>query len=1020
LREIRKTVTIVFSDLKGSTAMGEKLDSEALREVMTRYFETMRAILEAHGGRVEKYIGDAIMAVFGLPRLHEDDAIRAVRAAADMRAALVRLNDELELAFGVRLANRTGVNTGEVVSGDPSQGQRLVVGDPVNLAARLEQAAPANEVLIGDTTYRLVRDAVDVERVEPLSLKGKSGAVTAYRLLRVALGEALARRHDTPLVGRARELELLEGALSEAAEARACILTLVIGDAGIGKTRLTGELARRLDGRARILRGRCLPYGQGITFWPLAEVVREAASIGDGDSLQLARNKLDALCDDREVVERVASAIGLSREQFSVEDLFWAVRKLFEALASEVPLLVVFDDLHWAEETFLDLVEHLEASAREAPILLVGCSRHDLLEQRPELASRPAGRLIELRPLSYEESRLVAEAALGGGNVAPDVILAVERAAEGNALFLEQLLSMLVDEGGLRLVDGVWVATTSLAMIQTPPNVQALMAARLDGLTEEERSVAEVASVIGQIFPVDAITALVPDAVRERASALLERLANKRLLAPVSEEQADRYRFAHVTIRDAAYQAMLKRSRASLHERFVEWADTRTDRDVEYEEIRGWHLEQAYLYLAALGPLDAHGIELGVRAANQLSSAGRRAFGRGDMRAAAGILRRAAALLPDLSPLRLELLPDLGEALLDLGEFRLAGEVLNEAVDAAALIGDAPLLAEARLVRLLVERHAAEPESWEAEVLREASRALPVFEAGGAHAELARTWRLLGYVHSTACRYGEAAVAAQRAIEQARLALDARQEARAATTYATAALYGPTPAEEAIRRCEEIVASELGDRQAEGLVLCALAQLHAMRGEIDRGRELYRSARAVLEDVGGVVAAASTSLDSASVEMLAGDPAAAEAELRRDYETLERMGEKYILPTIAALLGEAICAQGRYEEAATLSATAEAIGAPDDVDAQALWRCVRARTLAQNGSFAAAEELAREAVELLERTDALVLQADALTALSDVLNLSGQQDEAAETRARAAALYAAKGNLVRTSVAPVG
>src|ERR671930_760421 len=346
-QEVRKTVTIVFSDLKGSTNLGEALDSESLREVMNRYFAEMRQVLEDHGGRVEKYIGDAVMAVFGLPTLHEDDALRAVRAAHGMKRALETLNDELERGWGVRLQNRTGVNTGEVVAGDPSAGQRLVVGDAVNVAARLEQAAPAMEVLLGELTYRLVRDAVEVEAVEPLELKGKSERVPAYRLVSVGMGEGYARRADSPLVGREAELAALRAAFDEAVALRECRLVSPLADAGVGKSRLVEAFTTSLEGEARIGRGRCLPYGKGITFWPLVELVRDAAGIGEDDPPDAARAKLAGLVADEAVVERVSAAVGLSDAQFPVEELFWGARKLVCALARERPLVVVFDDVHW-------------------------------------------------------------------------------------------------------------------------------------------------------------------------------------------------------------------------------------------------------------------------------------------------------------------------------------------------------------------------------------------------------------------------------------------------------------------------------------------------------------------------------------------------------------------------------------------------------------------------------------------------------------------------------------------------
>jgi class 3 adenylate cyclase/predicted ATPase len=1011
-REVRKTVTIVFSDLKGSTAMGEQLDSESLRELMTDYFESMRAILERHGGRVEKYIGDAIMAVFGLPRLHEDDALRAVRAAAEMRDELHRLNDRLEDTWGVRLTARIGVNTGEVVAGDPASGQRLVIGDPVNVAARLEQAAPAREVLIGEPTYRLVRDAVVVEEVEPLPLKGKSEPVPAYRLVSVPGGEGVARRLDSRLVGRDTELGALEAAFATAVRERRCVLTAVLGDAGLGKTRITAELAARLEGTARVVRGRCLPYGQGITFWPLVEAVRDLAAITDGDDLGAARAKLADVLADEAAADRVASAVGLSDEQYPVEELFWGARKLVEGLAREQPFVLVLDDLHWAESTFLDLVEHLAEAVDAVPFLLVGCARPDVLDQRPEFAAPPARRLV-LGQLSEPDAERVVEALLGGEAVAADVTERVVAAAEGNALFLEQLVSMLLDERQLQLVDGTWRAAEALDELAAPPTIQALMAARLDGLSDEERTVIEAASVAGQTFPIEAVEQLVPDALRERVRQHLQVLAGKRLLEPVPDGANDRVRFRHTMIRDAAYGGLLKRGRATLHERFVEWADASpTLRDVEYEEIRGWHLEQAYRYLSELGPLDAHGIELGVRASQRLASAARRAFARGDMPAAVGLFQRAAALVPELSPHRLELFPDLGEALMDLGEFQEAERVLDEAAESAVLLNDANLLAEARLVRLLVRRYTTDPRGWTEGVERETAQAIPLFLATGDHSGLCRAWRLLVYVHATASRAAEAAAAASQVIEHAALAGDRRRQGLGATTYATASLYGSTPVTEAIAECVRIVDQDLGDRQAEGLVLSALAYLYAMNGEAERARECHEHALAILEDLGRTVLAAAAAVESWGVLMLAGEPAAAEARLRHDYDVLERMGEKLYLPTVAALLGQAIYAQGRYAEAGTLAKLARAQAPEDDVDAQALWRSLNAKVLAREGRIPEAERLARQAVEKLHGSDAVVMQADALTDLGEVLRLAGRMDEAHAALEEAVALYERKGNRV--------
>ena len=992
----RKLVTVVFCDLAGSTSLGETLDSESLRAVMTRYFEEMRGVLDSHGGVVEKYIGDAVMAVFGLPVVREDDAVRAVTAAEEMRTALNRLNDELERGWGVRLTARTGVNTGEVVSGDPTEEEHLVVGDAVNVAARLEQAAGPMEILIGPLTYRLVREAVDVEPVEPLELKGKAEPVPAYRLLGLAQSDGAAQGTAAPLVGRERELRLLLREHMLAAAEGHCRLATVLGDAGVGKSRLLAALNDSLAG-CLLLRGRCLAYGRGITFWPLREAVRQAAAISDDETPEGALEKLRDLAGPEAIgtgaVERVASAIGLSGGQFPVHEVFWGARKLVEAIAARGPLVLAFEDVHWAETTFLEFVDHLAQEA-EGPVLLVCLARPDFLEFRQDWGEQARAVQISLEPLGEAEVGRVIEELLGKARVDEDVRARIATASEGNPLFVEQLLEMMVEEGLLRRNGDAWVAAGDLSTVSMPPTIHALLASRLESLDAEEREVIEAASVIGQQFVQDALEEVVSDRIRVKVPDLLEGLMQKRLvrLEHPEFELERKYRFGHILIRDASYRGLLKASRAILHERFVDWADrVNQDRDraVEYEEILGYHLEQAYTCLSELGPLDDHGRELGVRAAARLSSAGERAFARGDMPAAANLFRRAVALLPADSHDRLTRLPDLAEAMMLIGEFAWAETFLDEAIETAVQAGETGLGASARLLRLRVRSHSAEPEDWTGRMVAEADRSLPLLESAGDHVELARALRMLAWAHGTACRYGHAAAAAQLAMEHASLGDDERQRQHAAVSYATAALLGATPVPEAIERCESIVTEALDDRRTQGIVMSLLSELRAMQGDFATARDLYTRARLMLEEFGRSVVAASTSQQSCRVELLARDPAAAERELRRDFEELEEMGERYFLSTAAGELARAVYAQGRYAEAEELTRLAEELSADDDVTSQALWRSVRAKALAQRGLGGQADELAREAVELLDGTDALILQADALEDMAEVLELSG-------------------------------
>ena len=1025
-QEVRKTVTVVFSDLVGSTSLGESMDSETVREILHRYFAAMQAVLEIQGGAVEKFIGDAIMAVFGLPKLREDDALRAVTAAVEMQSALAELNDELERGWGVRLANRTGVNTGEVVAGDVTAGQRLVTGDTVNVAARLEQAAAAGEVLLGELTYRLVRNAVEVEAVEPLDLKGKAKPVPAYRVVGLAALDASVRRHAGALVGREEELGMLLAAFSDAVSANRCRLATVFGSPGMGKSRLAEELVTQVSRAASVVRGRCLSHGRGITFWPVIEIVREAAGILEEDPPEMARAKIATLAKDDAVARRVAAAVGLSTEEFPVEETFWGVRKLLETMAAARPLVVVVEDIHWAESTMLDLIEHVLGSS-ERPIVLVCLARHELVDIRPAWENLPGSRVVLLEALGADDASRVAENLLGEAELDPEVRARIVDAAEGNPLFVEQMLSMMVDEGALRSEDGRWMPVEKADEIAVPPTIQALLAARLDLLGPEERAVIEAASVAGLVFPEDALRELVSHDVALQVEKLIHSLCRKHLIQTGVESTGGgaHYRFAHALVREAAYQGMLKRTRATLHERFVGWADrVNSDRDraVEFEEILGYHLEQAHGNLKELGPLDDHGLELGRGAAARLASAGQRAFARGDMPAAANLLRRAASVLPERDPSRLELIPDLGEALLEVGEFPWAELFLEEAIDARRdRDGLIPALSELLLLR--VKAQAGSAERWSERLVEEASQMLAQSDEEDDDAMLATIWRLLAWAHGTSCRFGLATRAAERAIDHARRAHDGRQTRLAAGHYALAALRGPTPVLEAIERCEGIILEARGDRRTQGVVKSTLATLLAMRGEFERARELARDAQALLDDLGPTVSSASSSLEIAWLERLAGELEAAERELRRDYDALTELGERYFLSTVAGELARVLYEQGRVNEAEQMSRQAQHLADDDDIASQMLWRTVLAKVRAHRGDCDGALALVKEAVDLLTSTDAVSAQAETLVDLAEILRCAGRVKDADRVLEDAIGLYELKGNLAgaelaRASAAP--
>ena len=630
VREMRKTVTIVFSDLKDSTALGERIDTEALHEVKERYFSTMAAEIVRHGGKVEKYIGDAIMAVFGLPKAHEDDALRAVRAAHGMRVALDKLNEGLRQRYGVALANRTGINTGEVVANDdPTADQKLATGDAVNVAARLEQAAPVDQIYLGETTWRLVRDAVEVEAVEPLTLKGKAEKVPAYRLVAAAGLDGNVRRIDTPLVGRDEELAVLMQAWQEACDGRAVRLVTVVGDAGAGKSRLVHEVIKRTGDSARVLRGRCLPYGDGITFWPLVEIVGASAGIDADDTPEEATARVLALTGDADVTARLASAIGLSTASFPMHELYWGARRFLQGLAQHQPVVALIDDIHWAEPAFLELLEHLLDATTDSPILLLATARHELVEERPTWPDRASAARLVLKPLSDAAAAQVVMHLLGSASLSPSVVARIVAAAEGNPLYVEQMLSMLIDSRAVQhddeasgLAGMAGLAAEDDDEIIVPPTINALLEARLDRLGREERATVEPAAVVGLEFPQPAVESLAPAVLRAAVPKHLASLSHKHFIQPADSNDAEAsFRFHHHLVRDTVYKGLLKRARATLHIEFVRWQDrvnAESERGLEFEEILGYHLEQAHRYLSELGPLDEQGIAIGADAAQRL------------------------------------------------------------------------------------------------------------------------------------------------------------------------------------------------------------------------------------------------------------------------------------------------------------------------------------------------------------------------------------------------------------------
>jgi class 3 adenylate cyclase/tetratricopeptide (TPR) repeat protein/DNA-binding winged helix-turn-helix (wHTH) protein len=934
-REVRKTVTILFCDVVDSTGQAEAADPEVVRSRLARFFEQMKTIVERHGGAVEKFIGDAVMAVFGVPRAHEDDALRACRAAIEMRNALPTLGIE----------GRIGLVTGEVVTGTQ---ERLATGDAVNVAARLEQAAQAGEILIGEETLRLTRDAVEVEPVAPLALKGKLRPVPAFRLL--AANQQPERPPAAPMVGRESELERLSAAFDLAVGRRSCELFTIVGEPGVGKSRLVREFLSGLP--AMVAAGRCPPYGEGITYWPVVEALKQ----------------LGTRPPEPEAAAAVASLLGESETVAPAEEIAWAFRRTLETAAGEQPLVVVFDDIQWGERTFLDLVEHVALLAAGVPLLL-------LCMARPELTERRSGWPVALRlePLAADAVQRLLP------NQLDDELRArIERAAGGNPLFVEEMVAMAAEARG---------------DVTVPATLRSLLAARLDQLDPDERRILEFAAVEGELFHRGAIRALAGGDVEvtPRLAALVRRQLIQPDRALVTGD--DGFSFRHLLIRDAAYEALTKSERAESHERLANWLNEEGKGLVEFDELVGYHLEQAVRYRDELG-LAAEA--LAERAGSHLAAAGRRAFWRVDEPAAASLLERALELT---RPFRLDVDLELDLAdVFQIGDPERRSALAEAAADRAAAAGDRAGEAQARVAAL-------ESRAWLGsadvdEVERLAQAAVPLLEQAGDHAGLARVWSTLAFgVANGRGRYQDMMKASEQADQHAKLA--GRPDA--GLGFSTLALVeGPTPAGEALQL---LTSRQKNPSPPEALFRAVLL---GMLGRFDEAWPLALGANERLRELRGDA----RGWWLGTIAAFAGDHETAVRYYRRALEFHESTGNTGAVSGVAPLLARELCALGRYDEAAPLAERGRRAAAEWDVWGQVEWRRAQAVIDAAAGRQADAERLAREAVAIAERTDALGYQGDALSDLAEVLLSSGQRKEAVAVLEQALDRYERKENLV--------
>ncbi len=952
-RESRKVVTVLFCDLVGSTALGESTDPEALRARMRRYFEDLRVILERHGGTVEKFVGDAVMAVFGIPVSHEDDALRAVRAAWEIRDAVATHG----------LEARIGVNTGEVVVG--GQGETLVTGDAVNVAARLEQAAAPGTILIGGETRLLVRDAVRVEAVDPLTLKGKSEPVPAFRLAEVVAGaEPVARHLERPLVGRERERQRLLRDYEDAVADSACRLFTLLGPAGIGKSRLVADFLERVGDSASVLRGRCLSYGEGITYWPLVDIL---VGIGvDPDTV-----------------------IGASPAETQL-----AFRRLLETRAAEQPQVVVIDDLQWGEAVFMDLVEHIADLSRNVPIYLLCVARTELLDERPGWGG---GKLnatsLLLEPLAETDcieliERLVADATLDA-----DLRARITAASAGNPLYVEEMIAMVREHGGT-------------GEIVVPPTIHALLQARIDTLDRDVRVVMERGAVEGEVFHRSAVAELAPDGVRSGVEGHLATLVRKDLIrstAPTFPED-EGFRFRHLLIRDAAYESLPKATRAQLHEQFANWLEHHNL--VERDEILGYHLEQAHRYRAELDPRDAVLAVLADRAADHFARAGGAALDHGDFYAARSLLERARAVLPPGGERTHALAPDLAAAYFETGDERFP-EILRSARATSHRITSAR--ASIALAAYPVSGQSGPAE--ERDALREEARA--VFEAEGDDIGLAEYWLAVAWEAWSQCRGVETASACENALKHLvrAAAAQSRIGRRARFLLLRTYIYSPLPVDDALERARSLAVESHGPL-AEAVQRAVEGRLFAMKGEMVQAREMMRGARQVFVDAGLLVSAGSMAIAESEMECEAGDWQQAEHVLHEGLDILKEITDRSFYPTLAVVLAIVLLNQNRFAEGQQWLDEARATTGADDLINFIFMDLTEGALLAQKNRLSEAEAVGRRSVELADQIDFVFARPLAHSYFAETLAFAGKQDEALEHANTAMEILAAKGNVM--------
>ncbi|WLQ32247.1 adenylate/guanylate cyclase domain-containing protein [Streptomyces castrisilvae] len=982
--EERRVVTVVFCDLVGSTALSGRLDPETLRTVTLRYFALMRTRIEEHGGTVEKFIGDAVMAVFGVPARHEDDAHRALAAARSMVTGLDGLNADLDRRHGVRLAVRIGVNTGEVVvNADPTARQALVSGEVVNIAARLEQHAGTGEILIGPATLRAAGPSAVTEPAGALALKGVAAPVPAHRL--IALHEddpERVRRFDTPFIGREQELAELRLLLRKLATDPRSHLVTVYGEAGLGKTRLLREWLRD---RPAYGEGRCRPYGETGTLAPLAEAVRQVL-LAVGEDAGLARLPAPERTEADQALRLLRGGLlADGTPSPSTDDTLMALACLLDALSRERPVVLVLDDCHWASAPLLDLADRLLDELDRSAVALVCAARPELLETHPGWGSgRMRSASLMLTPLTRQEAAALAGELVEVAAHRQGVLESALDRAEGNPLYLEHLTAVAAECDDL------------------PLTVHALLGARIDALPPEERTLLQLAAVLGREFHRADLTGLAAAEearTADSATGLLRGLLRRRLIETGDRSRAASavLRFGSALVQETAYRGMAKKVRARRHEHAARVLTGRAAGDAAV----GTHLARAHRLLTELGTYDEDTDVLRARAAGLLTRAGAAALARSDLAWADDLLTQALDLAVPGEPVAAEAARRLGETKAARGDAVRGRELLAGALGTAERAGDVLGAAHARLALTALDpRHGSAADVAEA--------ALGPFTAAGDDQGIARACVRMAQDRQRRGRHAQAEALLSRALDHADRVDAEPERALALGAFGISLWRGPTPVARAVERCEQLLAAHgAGRPTVRATLACPLAVLLALHGRPDEARALLAEAAGIAHGLGYAESALFVPLFAAEVEALTGTPERRLALLDEAARAGRELDATGALPGIARERARLLLERGEPAQALALPDPLEA-GLPPAESADALG--LRARALALAGEPAAARTRARRATAAAGDTDSPVVRGTAALDLAHTLRTLALPGEAAREARTALRHFAAKGH----------